>query len=81
MLRFSGNTVSAIAPPISLFVVKSQDSDTYVLLNVSNSVYQNNALLIHVRADIMNGVAAVSSKRYHVDGGTYDIDFTRLAQN
>lgn len=81
MLRFSGNTVSAIAPPIPLFVVKSQDSDTYVLLNISNVVYSNSALLTRVQSDITSGVSLGSSKRYLVDGGTYDVNFTRLVQN
>ena len=73
--------MSAIAPPVSLFVVKSQDSNAYVLLNVSNVVYPNPVLLTLVQADITNGVAVVSSKRYIVDGRTYDVDFTRLGQN
>lgn len=81
MLRFCGNTVSAIPSPIPLVVVKSQDSDTYVLLNTSNVVYTNSALLTLVQSDITSGVSLGSSKRYLVDGTTYDVDFTRLVQN
>lgn len=76
MLRFSGNTVSAIASPISLFLV--QESGTYQLLDVSNTVYTNAALLTLVQADIVSGTALGSSKRYTVNGVAFVIDFTRL---
>jgi hypothetical protein len=75
MLRFAGNSISLIPPPISLFVVLS--NETYQLLDTSNAVYTNSTLLTLVQNDISTNVPA-NSKKYTVDGCVFSVDFTRL---
>ena len=80
MLRFSGNSIRFVPPPMTIYLV-SAANNSLQFLDTSNNVFTNAKLLTLVSADIdaAGSVAALgSSKRYTVDGVTYAVDFTRF---
>jgi hypothetical protein len=80
MLRFSGNSISAVIPMMLYLVNDSNNAVQF--LDAHNNVIENPKLQTLVLNDIQasgSGVAALgASKRYYVDGITYAVDFTRF---
>jgi|LauGreDrversion4_2_1035121.scaffolds.fasta_scaffold411148_2 hypothetical protein len=78
MLRFSGNSIGFVAPPVTLYLVSGTNGDLQ-FVDTSNAIFTNDTLKTLVAADIdAAGGAPATSKRYCVDGVTYAVDFTRF---
>ena len=78
MLRFSGNSIGFVAPPVTLYLVSGTNGDLQ-FVDTSNTIFTNEKLNTLVTADIeAAGGAPGTSKRYCVDGVTYAVDFTRF---
>lgn len=78
MMRFSGNTIYALAPrPVQLYV--TQSNNELELRDLTNKLFVNVELLNKVSESLFSG-STTSCQTYSIQNITYNVDFTRLTQ-